>query len=117
MKFVQLMGTNVKKGRPELIVPTYQIDLMWHTHILSSIQLYHEDCIRMNGCILNHDDSLTDRSDGGVLDRNFKATCRMWKEVYGIEYKVHGGMYRGKSGALSFISIVLVEVWTLLVQI
>ena len=41
-KFMSLM----KRGedRPRFLVPTYQIDLMWHTHILSSIKNYHKDC-------------------------------------------------------------------------
>ena len=45
-KFVSLM----KKGatdHPRFLVPTYQIDLMWHTHILTSIPKYHEDCVKM----------------------------------------------------------------------
>ena len=50
----------------------------------------------MNGCTLEHDDSLTDRTDGGVLDTNFKATCNLWREVYGVQYQVKGGMYRGE---------------------
>ena len=46
--------------------------------------------------VLEHDDSLTDRSDGGILDTNFKATKSLWLSVYGQEYKVPGGMYRGE---------------------
>lgn len=46
--------------------------------------------------ILEHDDSLTDRSDGGILNTNFQATKTLWKNVYGKEYKVPGGMYRGE---------------------
>lgn len=46
-KFVSLM----KKGdkRPRFLVPTYQIDLMWHTHILNSIRMYHKDCMKITG--------------------------------------------------------------------
>ncbi len=46
--------------------------------------------------ILEHDDSLTDRSDGGILDKNFRATKSLWLDVYHKEYKVPGGMYRGE---------------------
>ena len=117
MKFVRLMGTTVKAGtndsdiigtdsdtdnstdskkqkkvRPQFIVPTYQIDLMWHTHMLFSIAKYHEDNIRLNGCTLEHDDSLNDRSEGGKLDTNFQATRKLWRDIYGVEYKVPGGM-------------------------
>ncbi len=94
LKFVQLMGQD---PRPQYLVPTYQIDLMWHTHILSSIQGYHQDNIRINdGKTLEHDDSLTDRSEGSTLNTNFMATRKLWRTVYGLEYKVPGGMYRGE---------------------
>lgn len=92
-KFVQLMG---EKIRPQFLVPTYQIDLMWHTHMLASISNYHRDNMRMNGCTLEHDDSLNDRSEGGKLDTNFQETRKLWSRVYGVEYKVQGGMYRGE---------------------
>eukprot|EP00551_Chaetoceros_affinis_P005432 CAMPEP_0203665918 /NCGR_PEP_ID=MMETSP0090-20130426/3047_1 /ASSEMBLY_ACC=CAM_ASM_001088 /TAXON_ID=426623 /ORGANISM="Chaetoceros affinis, Strain CCMP159" /LENGTH=599 /DNA_ID=CAMNT_0050529639 /DNA_START=65 /DNA_END=1860 /DNA_ORIENTATION=- len=93
-KFVSLM----KKGedKPRFLVPTYQIDLMWHTHILHSIQMYHADCRNIISSILEHDDSLTDRSEGGVLDSNFHATKNLWYNVYNTEYRVAGGMYRGE---------------------
>eukprot|EP00543_Licmophora_paradoxa_P003781 CAMPEP_0202441248 /NCGR_PEP_ID=MMETSP1360-20130828/689_1 /ASSEMBLY_ACC=CAM_ASM_000848 /TAXON_ID=515479 /ORGANISM="Licmophora paradoxa, Strain CCMP2313" /LENGTH=551 /DNA_ID=CAMNT_0049056113 /DNA_START=34 /DNA_END=1686 /DNA_ORIENTATION=- len=79
------------------LVPTYQIDLMWHTHILSSLQNYNSDCQNIMGSHLHHDDSLTDRSEGSLLNRSFMATQNLWKEAYdGAEYKVEGGMYRGE---------------------
>ena len=92
-KFVRLMG---QKQSPQFLVPTYQVDLMWRSHMLSSIANYHKDNIRMNGSTLEHNDSLNDRTEGGKLDTNFQATRKMWREVYGDEYKVHGGMYRGE---------------------
>ena len=46
--------------------------------------------------ILEHDDSLTDRSEGSTLDTNFNATKSLWYDVYNVEYKVPGGMYRGE---------------------
>jgi hypothetical protein len=42
-KFMSLMKMGDKK--PRFLVPTYQIDLMWHTHILHSIRFYHRDCM------------------------------------------------------------------------
>ncbi len=92
-RFVQLMG---QKSKPRYLVPTYQIDLMWHTHMLASVALYHNDNMKINGCTLEHDDSLNDRTKGGKLDTNFQETRKLWKQVYGCEYKVPGGMYRGE---------------------
>ncbi len=46
--------------------------------------------------ILEHDDSLTDREEGGILDTNFKATQYLWLDKYNEDYVVQGGMYRGE---------------------
>ena len=95
--YIMFLKLKPKAGKSRtVLVPTYQIDLMWHTHILSSIGNYNKDCIAIMGRILHHDDSLTDRSDGGVLDVAYKATAHLWKEEYHSEYVVCGGMYRGE---------------------
>jgi hypothetical protein len=92
-KFARLLGSPKK---PTYIVPTYQIDLMWHTHILASIEKYHHDHMNLTGRTLPHDDSLNDRTEGGELDTNFQATKQLWLEMYSEEYAVPGGMYRGE---------------------
>ena len=84
------------------LVPTYQIDLMWHTHILSSIALYNKDCEAITGSPFHHDDSLTDRTEGSVLDTSFRDTTSLWLEEYGIDYFVSGGMYRGEPPPVYF---------------
>ncbi|KAI2495980.1 Glycine-rich domain-containing protein-like [Fragilaria crotonensis] len=91
-----LLLTPKARKLQSVLVPTYQIDLMWHTHILSSIGDYNKDCIAIMGQTFHHDDSLTDRSDGGVLDIAYKATAQLWREEYNSEYVVCGGMYRGE---------------------
>jgi hypothetical protein len=88
-KFVQVL----LEGELPL-VPTFQIDLMWHTHMLSSIAKYDDDCLAIRGCKLSHDDSLHDRSAGGKLELSLHATCRRWEETYGEPYA--GGTYRGE---------------------
>jgi hypothetical protein len=98
-KFLNLMTSN---PRPKFLVPTYQIDLMWHTHMLTSITNYHKDCVRITGSIVEHNDSLTDRTEGEVLDVNFQATKKLWYEQYGIDYSVQGGMYRGEPPQMYF---------------
>jgi hypothetical protein len=69
---------------------------MWHTHILASTEKYHLDNMKMNGRILEHDDSLNDRTEGSSLNTNFEKTRSLWERIYGEEYKVPGGMYRGE---------------------
>ena len=100
VRFLELMPKALEEKI--VLVPTYQIDLIWQTHILSSISEYNRDCIAIMGSTLHHDDSLTDRGDGGVLDVSFNATVGLWKKAYGTEYAVHGGMYRSEPPASFF---------------
>ena len=78
-----------------ILVPTIQIDLLWHTHILSSVGLYNSDCEAIMGSRLHHDDSMEDRSEGGLLNTSFRSTVDLWRSAYGSDYVVPGGMYRG----------------------
>ncbi|CAJ1959376.1 unnamed protein product [Cylindrotheca closterium] len=77
-KFLKLRKHEKKSN--SVIVPTYQIDLMWHTHILSRMSGYFADCRAIMGGTLNHDDSLNDRTDDGPLDRAFRETKALWKK-------------------------------------
>lgn len=80
------------KSRLEYLVPTYQIDLMWHTHILTSLRDYHTDTMEIIGgeTRLDHDESLNDRSKDSKLNYNAKATQQLWRKVYQIDYEVPG---------------------------
>mmetsp|Transcript_25040 Transcript_25040/g.35041 ORF Transcript_25040/g.35041 Transcript_25040/m.35041 type:complete len:541 (+) Transcript_25040:188-1810(+) len=93
-KFLKLRST--PEGQRQIIVPTYQIDLMWHTHMLSSLANYNADCRSIIGRTLHHDDSLNDRSEGSTLDISYRATEKLWYASYGTMYAVPGGMYRGE---------------------
>ncbi|GAX19726.1 hypothetical protein FisN_19Hh313 [Fistulifera solaris] len=75
-----------ERGSDCMIVPTYDIDLMWHTHILYSIAKYEADCIRIRGSFLNHDDSLNDRSSGSNLEMAFHQTSEAWQQSYKEPY-------------------------------
>lgn len=92
IKFIRLLPMKQHK----YIVPTYQIDLVWHTHILSSGYQYHNDNMDINGYILDHNDTLNVRTVGGELDTNFRDTVKLWWDVYNERYYVKGGMYRGE---------------------
>jgi hypothetical protein len=98
-KFLKLSSTG-KNSLP--LVPTYQIDLMWHTHILTSLRGYHSDCISIRGEKFNHDDSLNDRATGATLDLAFQATKKLWEEAYNHDYSVDGGMYRGEPPSIYY---------------
>ncbi|GAX22245.1 hypothetical protein FisN_19Lh313 [Fistulifera solaris] len=86
------------RGNDSMIVPTYDIDLMWHTHILYSIARYEADCIRIRGSFMNHDDSLNDRSSGSDLEMAFQQTKEAWQELYKEPYinSSDVALYRGE---------------------
>lgn len=67
---------------------------MWHTHILSSIELYNQDCLRVCHHKFHHDDSLGDRTPGAQLDRSFQRTEQLWRKHFNNEaYKLEGTLY------------------------
>jgi Glycine-rich domain-containing protein-like len=94
-QFLQLKGTNKDETTHFFIVPTYSIDLTWHTHMLSSVPLYDKDCTTIMGHTLNHDDNLGDRSADSKLMTSWNLTCDLWYRVYGTNYRKMGG-YRGE---------------------
>jgi len=51
------------------------------------------------GSTLHHDDSLVDRTEGGILDLSYQSTKQMWLNEFGTEYVVDGGMYQGEPPA------------------
>lgn len=62
-------------------VPTAEVDLVWHTHMLSP-QSYYQHMVRDMGFFLNHDDSLSDR----VLDRGLEFTAGLFQNRYSTPY-------------------------------
>lgn len=93
-RFLNLMKLNPKA----FAVPTYQIDLMWHTHMLASSAAYHRDAGALTGRRSgpNHDDSVNDRSHAATkLNVCTATTKQLWKRAYGQDYFCPGGMFRG----------------------
>ncbi|KAG0630927.1 hypothetical protein M758_1G214600 [Ceratodon purpureus] len=78
------------------LVPTYDIDLMWHTHQLDPIA-YRTDMLHILGKVLDHDDTDTERHDGSKLSNCFHETKQLWEETYSIPYEKAGAMYRGEA--------------------
>ncbi|GAA5856574.1 hypothetical protein JCM8547_005871 [Rhodosporidiobolus lusitaniae] len=65
-------------------VPTLDIDLAWHTHLLS--HEYRSDCLRHFRCFLDHDDKIEE----GELAGGFEATAEMWELRFGAPYTTCG---------------------------
>jgi Glycine-rich domain-containing protein-like len=96
-QFLSLKPSTAENRLP--LVPTFQIDLIWHTHILVSLEMYNKECLVIRGERFHHDDGMDDRTPGAILDQAFLYTAQMWKETYGEDYIVPGAMYRGECPA------------------
>lgn len=80
----------------KFLVPCYDIDLIWHTHQLNPV-VYKEDMVRILNHLFNHDDTVTDRSEGSKLNFSDKMTRQCWKDFYKEAFFLCGAMYRGES--------------------
>ncbi|KAK4360589.1 hypothetical protein RND71_019541 [Anisodus tanguticus] len=94
--FLHLIRRNKERSIKSFTVPTYDIDLIWHTHQLYPAS-YCKDLVDIMGKVLEHDDTDSDRTKGKKLDTGFSRTTKQWEETYGSRYWRAGAMYRGSS--------------------
>ncbi|KAJ4873512.1 Glycine-rich domain-containing protein 2 [Raphanus sativus] len=92
--FLYLIKRNRENSIKLFCVPTYDIDLIWHTHQLHAVS-YCKDLTKMIGNVLEHDDTDSDRSKGKKLDTGFSGTTSQWEETFGRRYWKAGAMNRG----------------------
>ncbi|CAI0405390.1 unnamed protein product [Linum tenue] len=92
--FLHLIKRNRERSIKAFCVPTYDIDLIWHTHQLHPVS-YCKDLGALLGKILEHDDTDSDRTKGNKLDVGFSGTTKQWENTFGTRYWKAGGMYRG----------------------
>ncbi|KAG6436864.1 hypothetical protein SASPL_101768 [Salvia splendens] len=92
--FLHLIKRNKEQGIQSFVVPTYDIDLIWHSHQLHPAS-YSEDLLKFMGRILEHDDTDSDRSKGQKLDVGFTGTNRTFEDLFGRRYWRAGAMYKG----------------------
>ncbi|KZT69341.1 hypothetical protein DAEQUDRAFT_726929 [Daedalea quercina L-15889] len=62
-------------------VPTFDIDLVWHTHQLKG-NLYLKECKKLVGWYVDHDD----RVEENYLLDGLDETCRAWQQRFGVPY-------------------------------
>ncbi|KAG9129769.1 hypothetical protein Leryth_015467 [Lithospermum erythrorhizon] len=92
--FLYLIKRNQERSIRSFSVPTYDIDLIWHTHQLHPVS-YCDDLVRLMGKVLEHDDTDSDRTEGQKLDVGFSGTIRNYERLYGCRYWRAGAMYQG----------------------
>uniref|UniRef100_A0A0D6QZY7 Glycine-rich domain-containing protein-like n=1 Tax=Araucaria cunninghamii TaxID=56994 RepID=A0A0D6QZY7_ARACU len=106
--FLNLIKKNKENSIKCFCVPTYDIDLMWHSHQLQPIA-YRRDMLNLLGKVLEHDDMDSDRSQGKKLDVGFTETTRQWENTYGMRYWRAGAMYKGEAPSLVPLAPPLLE--------
>lgn len=90
IKFLYLKLLNPSK----FFVPCYDMDLIWHAHQLHPL-LYKEATQFLVGKMLNHDDSVNDRSRDSKLSTADVFTRQSWQEKFSEEFSSPGAMFRG----------------------
>ncbi|KAF2669986.1 hypothetical protein BT63DRAFT_423960 [Microthyrium microscopicum] len=83
LRYVKFM--NLIRLQGQMIVPTLDIDLVWHTHQLSSNK-YEEWCIMNVGRAINHDDTI----DTPNLSSGLEHTKQLWTQIYREDYLAPG---------------------------
>ncbi|VVB08388.1 unnamed protein product [Arabis nemorensis] len=96
--FLYLIKKNRERSLNRFNVPTYDVDLIWHTHQLHPVS-YCTDLEKLIGKVLEHDDTDSDRGKGKKLDTGFSKTTAQWEDTFGTRYWKAGAMYRGKTPA------------------
>lgn len=92
--FLHLIKRNQERSLKQFCVPTYDVDLMWHSHQLHPLS-YCKDMVKLLGKVLEHDDTDSDRGKGKKLDTGFTETTKQWEDSYGLRYWRAGAMYKG----------------------
>lgn len=94
--FLHLIKRNKERGINGCCVPTYDIDLIWHTHQLHPVS-YCEDLVKLLGNIMGHDDTDSDRTKGQKLDTGFTGTTKAFEGIYGRRYMRAGALFKGSA--------------------
>ncbi|KAF9361152.1 hypothetical protein BGX26_005526 [Mortierella sp. AD094] len=78
-------GGNLGAGQPgrHALVPTLDIDLAWHTHMLSP-EHYRRYQLAHYGRVLNHDDTV--QATSTMTKQDFIRTAELWEDLYQERY-------------------------------
>ncbi|XP_077978718.1 uncharacterized protein LOC144434137 [Glandiceps talaboti] len=78
----------------DTLVPTYDISLMWHTHMLHPHK-YRDDTTAIFGHPLPHDDQVILRNMTDRCHDAFDYTADLWATTFGEDYRRPGTAHRG----------------------
>ncbi|KAF2324173.1 hypothetical protein GH714_009210 [Hevea brasiliensis] len=80
--FLHLIKRNQERSIRQFCVPTYDIDLIWHSHQLCPVS-YCNDMVAILGRVLEHGDTDSDRTKDKKLDIGSSLTAKQWEETFG----------------------------------
>ncbi|CAK4613456.1 unnamed protein product [Aphanomyces euteiches] len=83
-KFMHLMKI---KNPTDVLVPTADIDLVWHTH-QTDTQAYYDFCTQDGGYLVKHDDTI----EGGDLKDGYSESFALWNAAYDEPYSSYAPM-------------------------
>ncbi|CAK4624592.1 unnamed protein product [Aphanomyces euteiches] len=83
-KFMHLMKI---KYPTDVLVPTADIDLVWHTH-QTDTQAYYDFCTQDGGYLVKHDDTI----EGGDLKDGYSESFALWNAAYDEPYSSYAPM-------------------------
>lgn len=84
-RYKKFLSLAYKYGE-EPLVPTKEIDMIWHLHMLHP-QAYFNDCMAFFGYILDHKATSGAAEDEQAAQfASLKATSVLWKQEYGEDY-------------------------------
>ncbi|KAF9402440.1 hypothetical protein BGZ94_004930, partial [Podila epigama] len=76
-------NNNSSHNGRQALVPTLDIDLAWHTHMLSPAH-YRQFQLTYYGRVLNHDDTV--QATSSMTKQDFLRTAQLWQELYHERY-------------------------------
>lgn len=75
------------------LVPTQEIDIVWHAHILCDTAKYMDDCLYLYGYILHHQANNPLIEENTQLEENaFAVTQSLFQEVFGTDVMEKGNI-------------------------
>ncbi|KAJ0987506.1 hypothetical protein J5N97_005862 [Dioscorea zingiberensis] len=88
----------IKRNKQKASVPTFDIDLMWHSHQLQPVS-YCKDMLELLGKLLEHDEIVTGASREIKLENGFSETTKQWEYLYGLRYWREGAIFKGSDSS------------------
>ncbi|PKI62522.1 hypothetical protein CRG98_017146 [Punica granatum] len=103
--FLHLIKRNEERYVKCFCVPTYDIDLIWHSHQLNPLS-YCDDLKPIFGKIISHNDHISDSPVDNKHKIGLAQTTKLWEDIFGRKYLITGAMFKSDDKIARCYSIV-----------